>query len=723
MDISTLLKERDLQYAKTTIIDRAVPYIDGFKPVQRKIMYTMAELGLITGKTKKSARIVGDCMGKYHPHGDQSIYDALCKMEMEYDGFNAPLVKGQGSFGRAWSNPKLDGGIQAAKMRYTEAMLTPLAAELFDGIKEGAVKMLDNYDGTEKEPYVLPTKFPNILVNANKGIAVGVGSYVPNYPLKNACLATAAFIRGGKSQDEIIEILGAPDFPIRCTIHSDKDLLKKLFTTGSATFQLTGGFHRQGNDLVIDSVPAGVSFERVIEQIKVIAQTPEGKNEIFDVISNIGLDSTGILIKCKKGIPLKNLMIKLLQQTDIRSTVSFKTRIILDEVPVELSVEELIEKWVEFRSTCVKNVYTTRATKLAAREHKLSTWEKIYNNIKEVVADIMQLTEDEARAKFKAQYSLDDEQLDYLFDLKIKTICKDKAEKELETLRSVREDLRNTIIIRDDEAARNLKIAVELEEIARKYGTERVCVLDDLVPEEEKQKQARVIPDSLATVFITKRGLVKCLHKFATDSDIEKYMSTDDGLVVPPIYCKQSDYLLIYTYSGCCYKVLVDDIDSSRTDFKQYCWEMLDRKDNSDIAYVCPAGDYDKSFIIVYGNGRGRNVLTRDAAGNRRCYKNQFLWGNNIYGDRDRIFVVPYDCFYMVTASGKVAFGDARFATGASSRLAFKVARTLTGDPIIGFLDASREDLKDVDVNRYCMGYSVKPREECLINAIKNMKQ
>lgn len=722
MDLTELIKEKAMQYAKATILERAVPYMDGMKPVQRRIVYGMHALGLNKGSTKKSARIVGDVMGKYHPHGDKAIYDAMCQMAESHKSLNAPLVAGQGNFGLSYSDPK-KGGHPAAAMRYTEATLAPLANELFDGINEEAVDFVDNFDNTEQEPSVLPTRFPNVLVNANKGIAVGVGSYIPEYPLKNACLAVSAYIRGGKTEDEIIDILGEPDFPVPCVIHSDKALLKKLYKTGAASFQLTGAFHGENGNLVLDTVPVGTSLERVAEQIKALAQTPECKNLILDVKSNIGLGSTGIYVECKKGIDLKSLMLRILQSTNMRSTVSFRTRVIVDGMPAELSVEQLIEAWVQFRSKCVQNVYTYRAQKMEERIHKATAWEIISGRLSDVVDILLHTNEDQARQQFKEKFGLDDVQIDYVLDLKIRTICTDKANKELANLEKMRAEFAEVVKIRDDEQLRRLSIAAEVDEIAKKYGKDRVTQVNDLVPEEEKVKQERVIPDSLATVFITERGLVKRLNKYATDEDAAVYMSNDDKLVVPPIYCKQNDYLLIYTYSGCCYKILVDNIDSSRTGFKQYCWELLDRKDQSNICYVCAAGNYDKSFAIVYGNGRGRIVPTANVSGGRKAYKNQFEPGNAVFGNRDRIFVLPYTCFFMVTASGKVSFGDLRTVGMMSSRSAFKVARTLSTDPVIGFIDASAEELQDVDVNYYSRGYGVKPQEQCLIDAVEKLRR
>lgn len=720
-DVKNILVARYLPYAKETIINRAIPYIDGFKPVQRKVLYGMMELGLLKGGKKKSARIVGDVMGKYHPHGDSSIYDSMCNMSAGYDNFNAPLVLGQGNLGKTWSDDKL-GGIQPAKMRYSEAGLTALAAELFDGINDGAVEMVPNYDGTEKEPLILPTKFPNVLVNANSGVAVGMSSYVPTYTLRNACLAVASILRGkSKTAEDIVEILGAPDFPIGGTIHCNKELLMKLLNTGRATFTMTGNMHRQGDDIVIDSVPAGVTFERVSAQLAELAQTPDGR-EIVDILSNVGLNSAGILVKVKKNADLRSLALKIYQKTSVRANVSFLSQIIWEDEPLELGTFELIEKWIDFRSECVERVYTRRAQKLEEEEHKKSAWSLIYNDIAEVVGIMSAKTEDEARVEVGSRWGLDEAQLDYLFDLKIKTICKDKADKELEALDKLRNNLVGVKLIRDDKTARYNLMASELEEIAEKYGTAPCCKRDDLVPEEEKVRQKAVVPDTMSTVFITKRGFIKCIHNVLSKEEVKKYMTEDDEFLVPPVYMKLNDTLLLYTYGGYCYKVPVVDVESSKTGFKQYFWDLVDRKDNAPLLFACAAKDYDDQFVLVYGHGRGRIVFTRDVAGKNRVYKNAFLPGNNIVGSKDRIFIVPFKKFYMITKNGKAAYGNVTDICAISTRVAFKVARTPDNDPVMWFLDATKFDETGVDGARYCKGYCVKAVEENLVKAIEEFK-
>lgn len=689
-----------LPYAKETIINRAVPYIDGYKPVARKTLYAMMELNLFDTK-KKCARIVGDTMGKYHPHGDSSIYECLCGMTDKYAGFNAPVVAGQGNFGKASSSRK--NGIKAAQMRYPEAGFTPLAAELFDGIKENAVDMVDNFDETEKEPSVLPVKFPNIIVNTNKGVAVGLSSYTPSYTLRNACLGVASILRGNaKTPEDVVDILGAPDFSTGGYIHSDRELLLKLLNTGRATFSITGNVHAGRNSIIIDTVPITTNFEKVSSQIKALAQTPEGR-DIVDINDITGLNSQGISIEVRKGADARKLLTRLYQYTDLRDKVSFLTQIIWKDVPVEMGVWELMHKWIEFRSNCVKRVYTVRVDKIEKKVHVLSVWELIKEHIPEVVETMSKNSESVAKSILMQRFGIDNEQIEYLFDMKVRNICTDKALKSLNELAKAREEYRRHVDIRDNEQARYTLIAEQLEEIANKYGTDRVCEMDTLVPVEETIKEKVVIPDEKVSVYVTKRGFIKTLNTTAGMLKVDTFLADDDELVGKPILCSLRDKICVFTYSGYCYKIPVHMIESSRTMFKQYIWDLADRKDKSDILHICNGGDYTGNFNIIYNTGRGRKVFLREVAGASKVYKGVFEAGNE-----NTLKLVLTDKFFLITCKRKAAYADTTSIGEIATRSAFKVARIPSGDALYAVQPAEKvPNIESVDITKYLKGYCV----------------
>lgn len=713
MEAKDILGSLYLPYAKETIIARSITHIDGLKPVQRRIMWAMYELDMLkdTNHTKKSARIVGDCMGKYHPHGDASIYAAACSMSDGYEGNNAPYIRAQGTVGKKYSNPKL-GGIHAAHQRYSELGFMPLAKELFGGIKENAVDFIANFDGTEKEPIMLPVSFPSILVNSNKGIAVGMGSSIPCYELKNVCDATAGIITGKYTTDEeVAKALGVPDFPSECRIHYDDALLLKLYKTGKGAFKCTGTFHVSGAEIIIDSVPPTTTFESVMSQIKEYALTPDGKC-IEDVLSNIGRNTKGIRIKVKRNTNVQDLMKVLYARTDLMDTYSFYTQIIWKNLPEELGVKKVIQHWLTFRDNCLTRTYKYRLGNRAEQEHKLATWDKIKDDLKNVIAILSNNTEAAAIQQLHDTYNLDDIQCEYLLSMQVRSICTDRAEKALAKLAELRLEIQGLKDLLSNKDARMKIIAEDLERVGKTYASPRMCLTDGIIQSGTLSKK-REIPNTLSTVFLTKKGFIKACDGALGKNDADRFLGEGDEIAFGPIYAKKNEHLLIYTYSGMCYKLLVDVIESSRGSFKQFVWEILDRKDDSDIFNVICSNGYKDKFAIIYGSGRGRLVDTAKVSGKMSCYKNQFQAGTPEIGHQNTLMLLPYDRFVLVTARQKAAMGTLEFMRQYSipGHEAFKVTRITDDDALIMVLNAKNFEAYVqkgyIDTKKYQKGYPV----------------
>lgn len=713
MEAKDILGSLYMPFAISTIKERSVPHIDGLKPVQRKVVYAMYELGLLrdTNATKKAARIIGDTMGKYHPHGDGSIYQAACAMADTYEGANASFIKGRGNLGKKWSNPKL-GGIHAGAMRYTEFGFTPLAKELFDGIKENAVNFVPNFDESEKEPELLPVSFPNILVNMNKGIAVGLGSCIPSYELKNVCNAVAGILDGSLVTDEdVVKVLGVPDFQCECRVHYDDALLMKLYKTHGASFKCTGTFHISGNEIIIDSVPPTTTFEAVTTQIREYALTPDGK-DIEDVISNTGKGTKGIRIKVKRNTNVQNLIKVLYSKTKLMDTMSFYTQIIWKDKPAELSVKEVIKHWLAFRDTTLSRIYNFRLKSKKEQEHEASTWDKIKDDLKGVVAILSNNTEEKATELLMTTYGLDKLQCDYLLGMQVRNICTDKAQKALEKLAKLQAEVQELDVLTKDRNARKTVIINDLRRIANTYGTARKSSLDGLIQMDLMPKK-RVIPDTMSTIFFTKKGFIKALDGAQGMNDADRFLSDGDEILIGPLYARKNEHLLIYTYSGMCYKLLVDVIESSRGSFKQFLWEVVQRRDDSDVFYITKSGNYTEKFAIIYGSGRGRLVDTAKVSGKMTSYKNQFQPGTPEIGYQNTLMLLPYDRFVLVTARQKAAMGTLEFMRQYSvpGHEAFKVTRITEDDALIKVLDAKNFEAYVqkgyIDTKKYQKGYPV----------------
>ena len=713
MEAKDIIGSLYLPFARETIIARSITHIDGLKPVQRRVLYAMYELGLLkdTNTTKKAARIVGDTMGKYHPHGDGSIYQAACGMADVYEGNNAAFIAGRGNLGKKWSNPKLNG-IHAAHMRYSEFGFTPLAKELFEGIKENAIDFIPNFDETEKEPVTLPVSFPSLLVNMNKGIAVGLGSCMPSYELKNICEATAGYIDGTyKTDEEMAKALGVPDFQCECRVHYDDALLLRLYKTGKGSFKCTGTFHVSGNEIIIDSVPPTTTFENVANQIKEFALSPDGK-DIEDAISNVGKGTKGIRVKVKRNTNIQNLMKILYAKTKLMDTISFYTQIIWKDLPQELSVKKVLDHWITYRDTCLLRTYKYRLGNKAEQEHKLGTWDKIKDDLKAVVNILSSMTEEQAIVQLKQQYGLDDVQCDYLLGMQVRNICTDKAQKALEKLAELKAEVAglNNLIKNKDE---RLKIIVtDLRRVGTTYAAPRKSSVDGLIQMDLVPKK-RIVPDTISTVYITKKGFIKAMDGAQGMNDADRFLSSGDEILIGPLYAKKNEHLLIYTYSGICYKLLVDVVESSRGMFKQYVWELVDRRDDSDIFYVTKSGNYTEKFAIIYGSGRGRLVDTAKVSGKMSSYKNQFQPGVPEIGHQNTLMLLPYDRFVLVTARQKAAMGTLEFMRQYSvpGHEAFKVTRITDDDALIKVLNAKNFEAYVakgyIDTKKYQKGYPV----------------
>ena len=703
-DISKIMLDNFMPYAKGTIIDRAIPYIDGFKPVNRRILYSMYELRL-WDKKAKSNRIVGDTMGKYHPHGDSSIYDALVRMADSNESLNQALVVGKGNFGKVWSDE-----ITPAHMRYTEAGLAPIAREIFEGINEDAVDMLENFDNTEKEPAMLPVKYPNVLINTSNGIAVGMGSSIPSYNLKDVCLATIAMLQGKATKpSDLVSILGAPDFTTGGFIHvSDADILK-LLKKGSATLTMTGSVQLKKDAIIVNYLPYNTTMDKFVAQVEAQAGKDGEIKEISNVTDGTDKDGMSCEITIKRGYDVRDVLKKLYRYTDLRKKISFNTRIIVDDRPRELGVYELLELWIDFRVTTIKRIYNHRLGKANDREHLLKAWELMKNDVTEVAVMISSNTEEVAKGILMSKYGMDDIQSNYILDMKVKQLTTDNMLKRLKDLDDVRKNISDTVAFLGDEVAIRNYIVAELQDIIKKYGHDRITKVMEPVVEIENEKEVDTIPDMDVWVLMTEKGFLKRVLNPMDTLKADTWLSEGDK-VVKEIKCRNTENILVVTYGGFCYKIPVHSIESTKSAFREYVWDLADKKEDSDICYVTNSGDYNKYFNVVYGNGRGRKVYLGAVSGPRRRYQGLFEAGT-----KDNIFVTECDEFFVITYKRKAAYANLKILNMYSARSAFKIARIGSDDAIFGLQPVENvPDMSAIDTERYSKGYCVSIRDDVL---------
>lgn len=671
MEIKKLLLSHYLPYAKANIISRAIPGIDGLKPVQRRIVYSMHNLGLgnPNANRTKSVKIVGDVMGKYHPHGDSSIYEALVLMSKDYDKLNVPYIDSKGSFGKVYSSE-----LQYAAMRYTEAKLSPITAELFDGIKENAVDFVDNFDATDKEPALLPVKFPTVLINSNAGVAVGTSSNIPSFNLKNVCLATKGIIDGTITTPlELSKVLGVPEFTTGGFLHASESGLEKLSATGKGSFTISGRVQVYTNQIIIEEIPFNTTAEAIVEAI--VENMKEGKLKgVREVKDEIGLGGLRLVVDIKGGYNSREVLQELCLVTPLRSQISFRTRLIVGNRCKELSLLQVLEHWIDFRQNCIQRVYQYRLDKNLNREHLLSTWEKISGDLLKVIDMISKNTDDRAKELLKSNYGLDEEQAEYLLEMKIRNITQNRANKLLTELAEVRENIKNYKVIVADEKVRKDIIYKELQEIIDKYGNEnKTLAAPELDVNATKVPEVKISEDLVTVVMLEGGYIRRIMNNFVTG----EYQAASGEKEIARWVIKNNEHLLVFDRFGTVHKLLVDDIDSGRGKLTDKLHEKAGLEKPEDVIWADACGDYSKYFNLIYPNGRGTRVYYVDARpnGNRNSYKIG-------YSDVEpgRYFITTENQFFLITRRNKASYCDITELGVVSNRSAFKVARLSSGD-------------------------------------------
>lgn len=703
MEMQNLIINNYMPYSKSSIISRAIAAIDGFKPVQRRVLYTMHDMGLHDKTRVKSQKINGTTMG-LHPHGDSSIYEALVLMTKDYDGLNIPYIDSKGSFGKIYSRD-----LKYAAPRYTEAKLAPISSELFDGIKENAVEFIDNFDGTLKEPTLLPVKFPTILVNNNSGIAVGTSSNIPSFSLTNVCKATIGVLKDEiKTPQELAGVLGAPEFTTGGFLHCSEKSLTKLCETGKGSFIISGKVEVYADRIVITEIPYCTTAEDIMDTIEEAVKEKKLRG-IRDVNNEIGLEGFKLVVQLKSGYNPRQILAQLCRITTLRTSISFRTRVIVENRCRELGLLELLQLWINFRQTCIQRVYQFRVDKNKADEHLLKAWEKIANDIEKVATTIAKSTDEQAKNFLMTVYKLDDEQANYILDMKIRYLTKDKAIKSLQKLAGIREELKTNNKIVTDMNERKKIIINQLTEIIDKYGTQNKTIgVDELTPEQLKEPVQK-ISDETVTVIYTQNGYVRRLTSL---KDLNKtFVSKDGEEEVLRWIVKNNDYLLVFDRFGVVHKVLVDNIDASnKATMTDKLYELAGLEKAEDLIWADACGDYSKYFNIVYPNGRGTRVLYSRAKGSRMKYK-------GLYDEVQprRYWVTSEDKFFMITFRDKAAYCDLTRLGLFNSRLAFKIARNSPNDGFQRLLPAKDvPNIALINLSKYTRGYTVAIKNDIL---------
>ena len=459
--ITRTLDENYMPYAMSVIVSRAIPEIDGFKPSPRKLLYTMYTMGLLTGGRTKSANIVGQTM-RLNPHGDQAIYETMVRLAKGNESLLHPFVDSKGNFGKVYSRD-----MAYAASRYTEAKLAPICAELFRDLDCDAVDFVDNYDNTMKEPSLLPTTYPNVLVSANQGIAVGMASQICGFNLGEVCDTTIAFLK--YPDDDIASTLLAPDFPTGGQIICDGDDLRSIYATGRGGLKVRARwrYDRSENVIEVYEIPYSTTIEVILDKVAELVKAGKVK-EISDMRDETDLSGLKLAIDLKRGVDPDKLMAKLVRLTPLQDTVSCNFNILIAGMPRVMGVGEILTEWTAWRTDCVKRRVYYILSKKKEKLHLLQGLGKILLDIDRAIA-IIRNTEREADVvpNLMAGFDLDEVQANFVAEIKLRNINREyilKRTAETDALEKDIADLEATL-----ESKRRIRgiIIRELKEIIR----------------------------------------------------------------------------------------------------------------------------------------------------------------------------------------------------------------------------------------------------------------
>ncbi|MFC4253655.1 DNA topoisomerase IV subunit A [Sinimarinibacterium flocculans] len=602
-----------LDYSMYVVLDRALPNIaDGLKPVQRRIVYAMSELGLSAGqKHKKSARTVGDVIGKFHPHGDSACYEAMVTMAQPFN-YRYPLVDGQGN----WGSP--DDPKSFAAMRYTESRLTPYAAALLGELEQGTVDWTPNFDGTLEEPKLLPARLPNILVNGTTGIAVGMATDIPPHNIRELVQACLHLLKHPNAHiEKLCEFVPAPDFPTSCEIVSEPHDLLKIYQTGNGQVRARARWEREDDgDIVVTHLPFQVSPAKVLEQI---AEQMRAKK--LPLVEDLRDESDHenptrlVIVPRSNRVDAEQLMAHLFATTDLERSYRVNLNMIgLDGRPRVKNLKDILSEWLEYRFATVTRRLNHRLGKVNERLHLLEGLLIAYLNIDEVIRIIRY--EDDPKASLIRTFALTEIQADYILDLKLRHLQKIEEMKikgEQEELAAER--MRLEELLGDDDKLRKL-IGDELKEDAKKYGDDRRCPVNARPPA-QALVAADILPAEPVTVVLSKAGWIRAGKGHELDPTALSYKAGDEYQC--HVLGKTSQLLVLIDHNGRCYTLNPRELPSARSQGEPVT-KWLEIQDGGRIVGLMMGEAHDR-YVLGGDEGYGFVARLGDLEANKRAGK------------------------------------------------------------------------------------------------------
>ena len=601
--ITDTLEQNYMPYAMSVIVSRAIPEIDGFKPSHRKLLYTMYQMKLLSGSRTKSANIVGQTM-KLNPHGDAAIYDTMVRLSRGYGALLHPLVDSKGNFGKVYSRD-----MAWAASRYTEVRLDAICQELFRDIDQDAVDFVPNYDGKLQEPTLLPTTFPNVLVAANQGIAVGMASNLCGFNLGEVC--EAAIARMKNPEADLLAILKAPDFSTGGQLLYDQKALEDIYRTGRGSVKLRAkwNYSKSENLIEVTEIPYSTTVEAIIDKVAELIKA--GKiREISDMRDETGLDGLKLAIDLKRGTDPDKLMAKLFSLTPLQDSFSCNFNILIAGMPRVMGVGEILDEWTAWRMDCVRRRTYHICKKKEDKLHLLRGLKQILLDIDKAIA-IIRETEEEAEVvpNLMIGFGIDQIQAEYVADIRLRNINKEYILKRVEEVSTLEEEIADLRDLMNSPKRIQKVIITELQQVKKKYDTPRrteiIYEYENLSAEKAAAQEA---PDYPVHVFLSQEGYFKKITPQSLRMSGEQKYKEGDG---PYLHWEGSnrDELLVFTDRQQCYKTRLSDFDDSKASLLgDYLPTKLGMDPEEKVVWACCPGDYSAHLLFFFENGKAARV-------------------------------------------------------------------------------------------------------------------
>ena len=601
--ISETLELNYMPYAMSVIVSRAIPEIDGFKPSHRKLLYTMYKMGLQSGGRTKSANIVGQTM-KLNPHGDAAIYETMVRLARGNETLLHPFVDSKGNFGKVYSRD-----MAYAAPRYTEAKLEPICAELFRDIDSDTVDMVDNYDATMKEPLLLPTSYPNVLVNPNQGIAVGMASNICSFNLKEVCDTAIALMRD--PEHDIMSTLPGPDFSTGGELLFDEAQTRAVYETGRGSFKLRARWRyvKEGNLIEIFEIPYTTSTEVIMDKVAELIKAGKIK-EIADMRDETDLGGLKLTIDLKRGVDPEKLMQKLFRVTSLQDSFACNFNILIEGMPRVMGVRELLQEWTAWRTQCVRRRIYFQQQRKAERLHLLKGLEKILLDIDKAI-DIIRHTELESEVvpNLMIGFGIDEIQANFVAEIKLRNLNREYILKHTRTIADLEKDIAELEATLKSPRKLQKVLIDEMNAVVKKYAQPRKTeIVYNAADAEETAEEELAEPETPVHIFVSKQGYLKRITPQSLRMSGEQKFKEGDSLSFTAETTSRAE-LLVFTDKFQCYKSRLSEFEDSKASLLgDYLPQKLGMEPGESVVSVILPGDYSGFVLFFFENGKAAKV-------------------------------------------------------------------------------------------------------------------